>query len=170
MSEHRRKTWGQEREELTRIFDLWGVRQWEIDCEYWGQKSANYLQTKQQRSVYVKFAHPSGQMIQLKMDSESRAIDNLQQLRLGLNEMRNIYRRGLESMVRTAYMQLNAPEIVRDPYEVLGVRPDEDIEFIEAAYKIKAKRAHPDMGGSEEAMKNLNDAIERIRAAKAMSA
>ncbi len=121
------------------------------------------MQTKEQRSVYLKFAHPDGHTIQLKMDTAQRAIDNIQQLRLGLEEMRMIYQRGLENMVRTAYMQLAAPEMQRDPYEVLGVRPDTAIEDIEALYTIKAKRAHPDVGGSEDAMKELNSAIERIR-------
>jgi len=165
-----RYTWAEEREQIARIFNLWGVKQWEIQCEFWGQKADNWAQTKAQRAVYVKFGHPAGQMIQLKMDTEQRAIDNMQQLRLGLNEMRNIYRRGLENMVRTAYMQLDAPQMYRDPYEVLGVRSDAPMEDIEAMYVIKAKRAHPDAGGSDEAMKELNLAIERVRTEKRESA
>ena len=97
------------------------------------------------------------------MDDEQRALDNMQQLRLGLTEMYGIWRRGLENMVRTAYMQLAAPEAFRDPYEVLGVRADTPLEDIEAMYTIKAKRAHPDAGGSDAAMTELNLAIERIR-------
>lgn len=162
-----RYSWSKEHSEIGKIFGLWGVSQWEIHCEFWGQKSENFSQTKQQCAVYVKFAHPEGQTIQMKMDSEARAIDNIQQLRLGLHEMRNIYRRGLENMVRTAYMQLAAPAFQRDPYEVLGVRPDETLEFIEDVYKLKAKRAHPDAGGSDEAMKELNTAIETIRTQRA---
>lgn len=165
-----RKTWSQEHQELADIFRKWGVSQWDIRCEFWGQKSANFMQTKEQRTVYLKFAHPDGQVIQIKMDSEQRAIDNLQQMRLGMHEMYGIWRRGLENMVRTAYMQLAAPDFARDPYEVLGVRPDEDIEFIEAAYKIKSKRAHPDAGGSEAAMKELNASIERIRSERSVPA
>lgn len=55
----------------------------------------------------------------------------------------------------------------RDPYEVLGVRSDTDMEDIELIYKAKAKRAHPDAGGSVEAMKELNKAIDKIRKEKA---
>jgi hypothetical protein len=160
-----KKTWAEEHLALADVFRRWGVQQWEVSCAFWGQKASNYTQTPQQRAVFIKFAHPDGQTIQLRMDSESRAIDNLQQMRLGLNEMYGIWRRGLENMVRTAYMQLSAPEVFRDPYEVLGVRPDTDVEDIEAMYRIKAKRSHPDIeGGSDAAMKGLNEAIERIRA------
>ncbi len=162
-----RYSWAQERDEIAKIFDLWGVRQWEVHCAFFGQKSENSYQTKQQRAVYVKFAHPEGQTVQMKMDSQPRAIDNIQQLRLGLHEMRNIYRRGLENMVRTAYMQLAAPAFQRDPYEVLGVRPDETLDFIEDVYKLKAKRAHPDAGGSDDLMKELNAAMETIRTQRA---
>jgi len=158
-----RKTWSQERDLLADVFRKWGVSQWEVTCEFWGQKAVNWSQTKPQRAVYIKFAHPDGQVIQLKMDTESRALDNIQQMRLGLAEMYGIWRRGLENMVRTAYMQLSAPEAFRDPYEVLGVRSDTNIADIESMYLIKAKRAHPDMGGSDEQMKELNLAIERIR-------
>lgn len=165
-----RKTWAQEHTELADIFRKWGVHQWEVTCQFWGQKAANWSQTLDERTVYLRFAHPDGQEIQVKMDNETRAIDNIQQLRLGIHEMYGIWRRGLENMVRTAYMQLASPAVTRDPYEVLGVRPDEDIDFIEAAYKIKAKRAHPDAGGSTEAMAELNAAIERIREDRAVPA
>jgi|SRR3990167_587675 len=167
-----RKTWSEEKAAITDVFRKWGVSQWELSCEFWGQKADNYLQTKQQRTVYIKFGHPDGQLIQLKMDDKSRAIDNAQQMRLGLEEMYGIWRRGLENMVRTAYMQLAAPEAFRDPYEVLGVRADTPIDDIEAMYLVKAKRVHPDApgGGDEAAMKELNLAIERIRSDKAQSA
>lgn len=40
--------------------------------------------------------------------------------------------------------------------DVLGVSPTATSAQINTAYKSKAKRAHPDRGGSEDAMKRLN--------------
>lgn len=65
---------------------------------------------------------------------------------------------------RAAYLQLPAPPKTRDPYEVLGARPDTALEDIEAMFRIKAKRLHPDVGGSGDEMKELNEAWERIKA------
>ncbi len=53
---------------------------------------------------------------------------------------------------------------MRDPYEVLGVRPDSPGEVIDAAYKAMAKKRHPDAGGSNTAMREVNEAYERIKA------
>ncbi len=50
---NRRYWWAREREELTKIFALWSVSQWEMRCEFWGHKSANLYQTKQQARVYL---------------------------------------------------------------------------------------------------------------------
>jgi len=47
--------------------------------------------------------------------------------------------------------------------EVLGVREDVSLEVAEAAYRALARQRHPDAGGSNEAMQELNHAIEEIR-------
>lgn len=39
---------------------------------------------------------------------------------------------------------------MRDPFEVLGVRPGDDIDTIRAAYHAKAKLCHPDLVPEEE--------------------
>ena len=45
---------------------------------------------------------------------------------------------------------------MRNPYEVLGLRPQASLEEIKAAYKRKAQAAHPDReGGSAEEMESL---------------
>lgn len=164
------KTWSQVHRELSDEFRRWNVQQWDVQCTNWGQKATNWSQDSKEATVFLKFTHPDGTTIQMRMDARSRAIDNLHQLTLGIGEMRNLHRRGLENMVRTAYMQLAAPEMMRDPYEVLGVRPDEDLDFIEAAFKIKAKKLHPDVeGGSDAAMKELNLAIAHIRTERGVS-
>jgi hypothetical protein len=47
---------------------------------------------------------------------------------------------------------------VRDPYEILGVARDASLEEVKAAYRRACKSRHPDMGGSHEAMVELNAA------------
>jgi hypothetical protein len=43
-------------------------------------------------------------------------------------------------------------------YEILGVRPGASPEDIRAAYRRKSRQHHPDHGGDEETMKQLNAA------------
>jgi hypothetical protein len=47
---------------------------------------------------------------------------------------------------------------VRDPYEILGVARGASFEEIKAAYRRACKQRHPDLGGSHEAMVELNAA------------
>ena len=51
---------------------------------------------------------------------------------------------------------------MRDPYEVLGIARGASFEEIRAAYKRACKTRHPDMGGSHEAMVELNTAYAFI--------
>lgn len=47
-----------------------------------------------------------------------------------------------------------------DPYEVLGVGPDADLDELVAARRRRAMDVHPDVGGSHEAMQALNAAFD----------
>lgn len=48
----------------------------------------------------------------------------------------------------------------QDYYSVIGVSANADEEEIRAAYRAQARQLHPDLGGSAEAMKLLNNAYE----------
>ena len=50
-----------------------------------------------------------------------------------------------------------------DPFEILGVNMDSTREEVDRAYKVKAKEAHPDVGGSNIEMAKVNAAYEAIR-------
>jgi curved DNA-binding protein CbpA len=50
-----------------------------------------------------------------------------------------------------------------DHYRVLQVHPAADLEVIQAAYRVLARRYHPDHSGSDETMKRLNAAWEILR-------
>jgi len=51
----------------------------------------------------------------------------------------------------------------KDYYKVLGVREGASAEELERAFRDQARKRHPDRGGSEEAMKSLNEAHEVLR-------
>lgn len=155
------KTWYQTKSELEQTFRKWGVH----DFQVLGAPSRReYGQTEVERTVTIRFMHPSGREISVAMGSQSRSVDNFRALYLGLEDMRMMEARGISDIVRDAYLQLAAPAQQRDPYEVLGVRPDTDADVIRAAYQAKIKRLHPDApgGGDEDAFKEVQEAYERI--------
>lgn len=90
---------------------------------------------------------------------------NMRAIFITLEDLRKAFNKGLGDLMANTVSQMLALPGAQyiDPYELLGVRPDADMEDVEALYKIKAKRAHPDKGGSVEQMAQLNAAIERIR-------
>ena len=49
-----------------------------------------------------------------------------------------------------------------NPYVILEVRPEASDLVIKAAFRAKMAKAHPDVGGSEEAAKRLNKALDEI--------
>lgn len=50
-----------------------------------------------------------------------------------------------------------------DPYQTLQVTPEADPDVIQAAYRVLARKHHPDMGGSEEQMARINEAWALLR-------
>ena len=49
------------------------------------------------------------------------------------------------------------------PFAVLHLLPSAPPELVEGAYKILAKLSHPDAGGSDEAMRTLNEARDALK-------
>jgi hypothetical protein len=47
-----------------------------------------------------------------------------------------------------------------DPRAILGVRHGAGVEEIRAAYRVAAKRAHPDLGGSSESFRRVRTAAD----------
>ena len=45
-----------------------------------------------------------------------------------------------------------------DPYEVLQVHPRAEVDVIQAAYRVLARKHHPDLGGDARRMSQLNEA------------
>ena len=155
------KTWNETLAVLAETFRKWGVRDWTvIPVRIDGRKS---WWDQAERKVTVVFTKGT-QDQRFSLASQERPVDNLRALYLGLESMRMNETRGIGDVVREMYLQLPAPSKGRDPYEVLGIRSDAPLEVIEASWRALAKRAHPDAGGSDAAMKEINAAWEKIKA------
>lgn len=89
---------------------------------------------------------------------------NMRAVYLTLEALRKAEERGiLRELVEAAAGFLEAPKGGRSKrpwFEVLAVSPVSPLVVAAAAYKALAKKAHPDGGGSDELMAELNQALE----------
>lgn len=156
-------TWSKSMAELGKYMRDLGFDVWEIECRAALAGSPESVNLpKDVKRVTLTYAD-EGRRVQLSVDSQNRAMDNLRVIVLAMEARRLNIVRGVEDLVRQSYMALLGGPAQVDPYEVLGIRPDADLELAEAAYKAKARRAHPDHGGTPEAMEQLNRAIAELR-------
>jgi hypothetical protein len=93
----------------------------------------------------------------LKCDSQPSYRLNLRCLFYAIEALRMNEKRGIGDLMRSVYLALDGPA---DHWRLLGIEPGATREEIERAYKAKAQDAHPDTGGSNEAMASLNAARE----------
>ncbi|HEU0073591.1 MAG TPA: J domain-containing protein [Dehalococcoidia bacterium] len=97
-----------------------------------------------------------------------RREENIRAVYLTLEALRLADERGiLRELAEAAAGFLEAPKgarVKRPWHEVLGVMPTADAAVIKAAYRATAQTAHPDAGGSEAAMAELNAAYEQAKA------
>lgn len=101
-------------------------------------------------------------------DKWDKIEDNMQAIRKTIEAIRGIERWGSSEMMNRIYRGFQAlPDVssaTNDSWwNVLGVDPNASIDEIEKAYKQKAKEAHPDMGGSNDAFIKLTNALEQAR-------
>jgi len=151
------KTWNETRSELGRCFDQWNVSKWSAEANVPpGRVNGRYF-THDEAAVTVRYWKGDREIV-LTMQSQDSPAANLRALYLCLDAMRLLDVRGLGETARSAYLQLAPPAKVRDPWEVLGLRPGASPELINAVFRELAKKAHPDQGGSDEAMAELNAA------------
>ena len=117
---------------------------------YAGQKEPD------DRGVAVYFTLKKQQMC-FACDRWDKVGDNIQAIRHTIAALRGIERWGTGDMVQQAFTGFIALPS-NSPWEVLGLKPGASREEIEAAYRQKAKQAHPDAGGSHDQMARLNAA------------
>jgi len=168
-----KKTWADTRSKLEETFRKWGVFDWNVIADPSLKPSQlnndGWYMNAQQRGVTVRWVTAKEKReMRLFLNEQNRPVDNLRVLWFAIEAMRLNEERGIGRLIQDAYLQLAAPSAVRDPYELMGLRPDCAIEVAEAAYRARAKQLHPDAEhGDVELMKELNAAIERIRSERA---
>lgn len=89
---------------------------------------------------------------------------NLRALYLALDATRKAAQRGILEELATIATALLTPGVIKRPaWEVLGIAESSSVQVAEAVYKMQARQRHPDTGGSDAEMKELNEAIEWYR-------
>ena len=159
------KSWAETLQDLDTTMRLWGVQNWKATSGIQQSRTGLKDQSAAERKVTLTFTR-NGRDVVLTMDRQARAVDNLRVLYLAVDAMRLNERRGVGEVMQEAYVQLAAlpaPAKQRSSYEILGVREDSDWEVVEAAYRAKARKTHPDSGGSAAAFREINEAYEEIK-------
>lgn len=109
------------------------------------------------RGVAVYFERRGRQMV-FACDRWNRVQDNMRAIQKTIDAIRGVERWGASEMMERAFQAFEALPSPKSCWEILGVRPGASHSEIEAAFRDKAKRAHPDAGGSTTAMADLNRA------------
>lgn len=104
-----------------------------------------------------------GMQVCIPVDRYQTVAANLQAIHHVIEARRVELRHGTLALVRasfTGFKALPPAAGARAWHEVLGVPPNASRLDIERAYREKAKTSHPDAGGTQEAMADLNKARE----------
>jgi len=156
------KSWSATNNELDLEFSKWGVTEWETNYPR-GARLTGYNQSIEDRTVTLRYKK-DGREVNLSMGKQSRAVDNLRVLYIVINSIRMNERRGIGEVMESAYLHLSSgAEYKKTPYEVLGLAQGLPLTVYEAMYKDLVRKNHPDVGGSEEKMVELNNAIGLIK-------
>ena len=112
----------------------------------------------------------AGRQLCIPSDRWDTVEANLQAVAKTIEAFRGIERWGAKQMVDAAFagfVSLPPPDPagnVEPPWRtVLGVADDATLPQVEAAYRDLARRCHPDVGGSAEAMARINRARDMAR-------
>lgn len=101
-----------------------------------------------------------GAQIAIPCDRWLKIEDNVKAIALTIEAMRGMERWGAKHMIRamfTGFRAIEAPRKWKRSWrEVLGLGQDEQgVVEIDAAFRAKAKKAHPDAGGTKEEFEEL---------------
>ncbi|MES3011964.1 MAG: DnaJ domain-containing protein [Pseudomonadota bacterium] len=119
--------------------------------------------------VAVYWVRPTEPMRCMAIDRYERVADNLAAIAATLEAMRAIERHGgamILDRAFTGFAALPAPAAVRDWREVLGVpNTVQTADSLRNAYRRAARAAHPDKGGTDARMAEVNAAYEAAQKA-----
>ena len=92
--------------------------------------------------------------------------DNIRSLVLAIEGMRKMQRHGGGHMMErafTGFLALSGPDSNRHWTEVLGASASMSLEEVKDCYRRRARTLHPDRGGHDDAMTEVNLAWERAQ-------
>lgn len=117
-------------------------------------------------AVYFEW---KGRSMVFACDQWTRVEDNVQAVRKTIEALRGIERWGASDMMERAFTGFTAlpPPGKQKWWEVLQVPRDADDYSITAAYRRLAMERHPDHGGSDALMAELNEAYKQAGRAQA---
>jgi hypothetical protein len=113
-------------------------------------------------AVYFKFKKKS---LVMARDGFNSVAGNLRSLGLAIEGMRQMHRHGGDLMLEKAFdgfLALAPPDWKKPWRQVFGVKP-EWTGNIGELYREKARNRHPDAGGSDQLMAELNVAYKEAR-------
>jgi hypothetical protein len=110
-----------------------------------------------------------GLQVCIPVDRYQTAEANLQAIYHIIEARRTELRHGTLALVRATFMGFKALPSPSDWRAVLGLNPNGPIsrEGLDSAYRIQAKRHHPDAGGTAEDFQRVQDAYAQGKAAVA---
>lgn len=117
---------------------------------------ANHRQP-QDKGVAVYFLRRGKQMA-FACDRWDKIEDNIRAVEKTIEAVRGIDRWGASEMMERAVQAFEALPPPKSCWDILGIKPGASHDEINAAYRERARRAHPDAGGSHAAMAELNRA------------
>lgn len=116
------------------------------------------------RGVAVYFLRRGRQMV-FACDRWQKIEDNMRAIEKTIEAVRGIDRWGASEMLERAVQAFEALPAPKSCWDILGLRPGASADDVSRAYRDKARRAHPDAGGSSSAMAELNRARDEALSA-----
>lgn len=106
-----------------------------------------------------------GRTLVMACDAYRRVEHNMRSLALAIEAMRQLERHGGGTMMDRAFDGFSALPAPAPPHwsDILEVERNASLAEIDAAYRDLAKKRHPDAGGSEALMAELNHARDQAR-------
>jgi hypothetical protein len=144
-------------QDLAETFSKWGVRDWEASYNVMRSRHGNINLSVVERQATVQWVDPrTKREVTLTMNRQRTVNDNIRVLYLAIEAIRLNEKRGIDETVRAAYLQL-APA-GNHWTNVLELPATASAVEVEQAFKKLARKAHPDVGGTDEEMAALNAA------------
>ena len=146
------------RKDIKVCFEKWGISDYSIGGE---------AGSKVKPLAFVRFS-VNGQEQTIRCERAWEYGANLRAIYRLLESLRMAAHYGImEELATAAAAMLPAGKPKRPPHEVLGIAKEADPEIAEAVHRALARKHHPDVGGTNEKMQEINDALAEFKAVRA---